>query len=315
MLSTPDTTDNLMYSITNDSGRFFFQLNDFYYNKDLYISIPYQIKETESDLIGEDKYAFEHNHDYNLTDPAISNQCEPFIKKCQTIASINKAYNIQSVRNEMESAKQSVNRYETGKPDYKVLLADFVPLKDFYEIVRETLPYVRLRKNKNNFEVEILDRENKIFMKNPAVFLNGMLINNIDNIISFGSDKIRRIETVCHTRVFGSMVFNGILSIFTSPNVIKNLFFDKHSLHLPPVSLINHSYYTSPDYSSPEKKINRDPDFRQLLYWNPSLDIQHNQNIHAEFYTSDSKGTYIIKVEGIASDGNPICCEAYFDVR
>ena len=111
------------------------------------------------------------------------------------------------------------------------------------------------------------------------------------------------------------MVFNGILSVFTSPDVKNNLFFDKHSLHIPPVSLINHSYYIRLDYSSPEKKINRDPDFRQLLYWNPSLDIPDNQNIPAEFYTSDSRGTYIIKVEGIASDGNPMSCEAYFDVR
>ena len=312
-LSTPDTTDNLMYSTTNESGRFFFQLNDFYYNKDLYISIPDQIKEPESDLILEDKYVF-HN-DHNLTDTTTFNQYVPFIKKCQTIASINRAYNIQPVRNVPGSARHSVSRSISGKPDYKILLADYVPLKDFYEIVRETLPYVRLRKNKNNYEVEILDRENKIFMKNPAVFLNGMLINNIDNMVSFGSDKIRRIETVCHTRVSGSMVFNGILSVFTSPDVKNNLFFDKHSMHLPPISLINHSYYTNPDYSDPEKKINRYPDFRQLLYWNPSLDLSGNQNIHAEFYTSDSKGTYIIKVEGIASDGNPMSCEANFDVR
>ena len=272
-----------------------------------------EIKENESDLIQEDKYAFHHDH--NLTDTIIPNQSIPFIKKCQTIASINKAYNIQQVRNETEQARQGINRYVCGKPDYKVFLVDFVPFKDFYEIVRETLPYVRLRKNKNHFEAEILDRENKIFMKNPAVFINGMLVNNIDNMISFGSDKIRRIETVCHTRVFGSMVFNGVISVFTSPNVKNNMFFDKHSLHLPPISIIDHSYYTSPDYSSPEKKINRNPDFRQLLYWNPSLDVTGNQNIPVEFYTSDSKGTYIIKVEGIASDGNPVSCETSFDVR
>ena len=93
------------------------------------------------------------------------------------------------------------------------------------------------------------------------------------------------------------------------------MFFDKHSLHLPPISPIDHSYSTNPDYSSPEKKIKRDPDFRQLLYWNPSIDIPGNQNIQAEFYTSDSKGTYIIKVEGIASNGDPMSCETYFDVR
>jgi hypothetical protein len=312
-LSTPDTTDNLMYSTTNESGRFFFQLNDFYYNKELYISIPDQIKETESELFQEEKYALPR--DLNLTDTIISNQSIPFIKKGQTIANINKAYNIQTVKNEKGPVRQGFYRNISGQSDYKILLADYVPLKDFFEIVRETLPYVRIRKNLNNYEAEILDRENKIFMKNPGIFLNGMLINNIDNMISFGSDKIRRIETVCHTRVFGSMVFNGIISVFTSPDVKNNVFFDKHSLQLPPIVLADHSSYANPDYSNPEKKISREPDFRQLLYWNPSLDIPGNKNIPVEFYTSDSKGTYIIKVEGIASDGNPVSGEAYFEVR
>jgi hypothetical protein len=316
-LSTPDTINNLMYSTTDESGRFFFQLDDFYYNKDLYISIPDQIKETEYHLIEEEKYAFnqDRDQDLNLADTIISSQTITFIKKYQTIAGINRAYKIQPVRRETGPARQGVNRYVSGTPDYKVFLADFVPLKDFNEIVKETLPYVRLRKNKNNYEAEILDRENKIFMKNPAVFINGMLVNNINNIIGFGSDKIRRIETVCHTRVFGSMVFNGAISVFTSPDVKNNLFFDRNSMHLPPVYITDHSYYNNMDYSNPEKKTERHPDFRQLLYWNPSLDVPGNQNIPVEFYTSDSRGTYIIKVEGIASDGNYISSEASFDVK
>jgi hypothetical protein len=312
-LSTPDTLDNLMYSTTNSSGRFFFQLNDFYYNKELYISIANQKTETESDLILENKFAFDHV--FKPSDTLISNQSVLFIKKCQTIANINNAYKIQPVKNEAGPAIRTLYRAVSCKPDYKVFLSDYVPFKDFNEIVKETLPYVRLRKNESNYEAEILDQENKIFMKNPGVFLNGMLINNINNIISFGSDKIRRIETVCHTRVFGSMVFNGILSIFTSPEVNNNIFFDKHSLHLPPITLLEHSQYAIPDYSAPEKRISRTPDFRQLLYWNPSLDITAKQNIPVGFYTSDSKGIYIIKVEGISSDGKPISSIAYFNVR
>jgi hypothetical protein len=109
--------------------------------------------------------------------------------------------------------------------------------------------------------------------------------------------------------------FNGIMSVFTSPDVRNDIFFDKGSLHLPPILLLNHSLYKIPEYSSYEKKASRDPDFRQLLYWNPSVDITASQLLQVEFYSSDTKGNYLIKIEGIASDGSPIDCEGFFEVK
>jgi hypothetical protein len=152
-------------------------------------------------------------------------------------------------------------------------------------------------------------------LKNPAIFLNGMLVNNINYIASFGSDKIHRIETICHKRIFGLMEFNGILSVFTSGDVNKDMLFDELTLHVPPVTLLNHSHYTIPEYSTREKLSSRKPDFRQLLYWNPSVEILGGQTRTIEFYTSDNTGEYIINIEGIASDGNPINSMAFFTVK
>lgn len=312
-LSTPDSVPNLKYSVTNASGKFYFQLDDFLYNKDLYISIPDHSKAKESTLTIDDKYALYHM--YNLTGSFISNQSKQFIKKSQTIADINKTYKNQFVKSEIDPNTRGIRRNVYYKTDYRVLLADYVPLNNFAEIVTETLPYIRLRKNVSTYEVEIVDSENKIFLKNPAIFLNGMLINNINYIVNFGSDKIRRIETICHRRVFGSMEFNGIMSVFTSPDVKNEIFFDQQSLHLLPVTLLNRSHYIIPEYSTHEKMVSHYPDFRQLLYWNPSVEIERGQPLSLEFYTSDDRGMYIINIEGIASDGTPISCNGYFDVR
>jgi hypothetical protein len=313
VLSTPDTLANLDYSITNAAGRFYFQLDDFYYNKDLYISVLFQSKESESTLVIDDKYTFSST--YLLPEPFLSDQLKLFIKKSQTIASINRTYKIQSVMNEDEPPDKAIRRNVYYEPDYRVLLADYVPLKNFAEITREILPYIRLRKYDGTSEVEIIDSENKIFLDNPAIFLNGMLVNNINYILSFGSDKIRRIETIGHKRIFGSLEFNGILSVFTSPDIYNAIFFNQHSLHLPPITLLKRSYFIIPEYSTYEKIASRNPDFRQLLYWNPSIEIKANQPVPIEFYTSDNKGSYEINVEGITSDGTPLSCKAYFNVR
>jgi hypothetical protein len=312
-LSTPDSVANLTYSTTDASGKYFFQLDELYYDKDLYISFYDPQKEAESAIIPDEKFV--SDRDYNLSNTIISDQTRQFIKKSQTIANINKAYKIQTVINEKKPVTMRPRGNVYGEPDFKVLLTDFVPLRNLEEIVRETLPYARLRKNASNYEIEILDHDNKIFMKNSAVFLNGMLVNNINSLINFGSDKIRKIETTCHSRVSGSIEFNGIMSVFTSPDVKNDIFFNKQSLHLPPVFLLNHSLYNIPEYSSYEKKESRNPDFRQLLYWKPSVDIFRDQPLTLDFFSSDTKGNYIIKIEGISSDGCPVSWEGYFDVR
>jgi hypothetical protein len=313
VLSTPDSIPNLLYSITNTTGRFFFQLNDFYYNKELYINIPDQNKEKKATFSLDDKYAL-HGEHASPTTP-LSDQSKQFIKKSQTIASINKTYKIQSVLNETEPASGIFRRNVYYEADHNVLLKDYVPLNNFSEIVREILPFIRLRKYDYGYEAEIVDPENKIYLKNPAVFLNGMLVNNINNVINLGSDKIHRIETITHRRIYGSIVFNGILSIVTTTDVGTDKLISPRSLHLMPITFQHHTQYLIPEYSTDKKKAGRNPDFRQLLYWNPSLEINGTVSMPVEFYTSDNKGNYMINVEGIAADGTPISCTAYFEVR
>jgi hypothetical protein len=312
-LSTPDTIANLKYSITDASGRFLFQLDDFYYNKELYITLPEQDIRTESTLILDNKYDFYPNSVQPGT--FMSDRLKKFINKSQTITTINKTCKIQSVSNSLETGLGGIRRILYYKPDYRVFLSDYVPLNNFNEIVREILPYVRLRKSNNIYEIDLIDSENKTHLKNPAIFINGVLGNNINNFINYGSDKIYMIETVCHKRVFGSLEFNGILSIRTSADVKNDIFFNQQSLHLPPVSFQNKYYYYTPEYSSREKIISRIPDFRQLLYWNPSVEINAGQLLPIEFYTSDNKGSYVIDVEGITSDGTPISYKEFFSVR
>jgi hypothetical protein len=47
------------------------------------------------------------------------------------------------------------------------------------------------------------------------------------------------------------------------------------------------------------------PDFRTLLYWNPSVKSGSSGKTTIEFYTSDLEGDFIINVQGIT--GNGLC--------
>jgi hypothetical protein len=53
-------------------------------------------------------------------------------------------------------------------------------------------------------------------------------------------------------------------------------------------------------------KNNRIPDFRNTLYWNPSVKPDKGGKARIEFWTSDMASTYEINIQGITSDGKPI---------
>jgi hypothetical protein len=73
--------------------------------------------------------------------------------------------------------------------------------------------------------------------------------------------------------------------------------------------------FVSPDYSSPEVRENRIPDYRNTLYWNPSVRPDNNGNAIVEFWSTDNKSDYIINIQGITNEGNAFSLQKTFKVK
>ena len=61
--------------------------------------------------------------------------------------------------------------------------------------------------------------------------------------------------------------------------------------------------FISPDYLLAAMKKSRIPDFRNTLYWNPSIKPDHDGKASVEFWSSDKKADYLINIQGITQDG------------
>jgi hypothetical protein len=312
-LSSPDSLANLLYSYTNSSGKYFFQLDRSYYNKELFVGILDWSGNPLSSIIMDDKYSLQ---DPVLVDaPGITGELRQFIAKSQIIASIRKAYEQKSDINEDAAPTEGMDKRVYYKPDYKIITSDYQPLHSFEEITRETLPTVRLKKTGNDIDFEVLNLENKVFMKHPALFINGMPVSNLDPIMNFGYDRIKWIEVVCHKRYYGSLELNGILAVFTTPDVKTEDLTGMRSHITESVTFQKPSLYNPPDFASPSQKRSRNPDFRQLLYWNPGLLVQGGKTLTIEFNTSDNTGSYVIQIRGVTSDGVKISNNETFLVQ
>ncbi len=60
----------------------------------------------------------------------------------------------------------------------------------------------------------------------------------------------------------------------------------------------------------------RIPDRRNLLYWNPDVQLSADKNTTISFYTSDNRGDYIVFIRGKNNnDNHEIYGRCYFSVK
>jgi hypothetical protein len=57
------------------------------------------------------------------------------------------------------------------------------------------------------------------------------------------------------------------------------------------------------------------PDFRNLLFWEPTIKIAGTESEEITFYTSDLPGKYIGVIQGISNNGDMIYTNFSFDVN
>jgi len=91
------------------------------------------------------------------------------------------------------------------------------------------------------------------------------------------------------------MKYYGIISIYSKNKDFAGLDLNKNSMFFTYelFSDGNQGY----DNSKPSENL-RIPDRRNLLYWNPDIKLTSEKKSAISFYTSDSKGEYIIYIRG-----------------
>ena len=97
-------------------------------------------------------------------------------------------------------------------------------------------------------------------------------------------------------------MYNGLVSYITYQGDLGGFQLD------PRVLLIEYEGLqlrgsSTPRHTTQEQQLSRLPDFRNLLYWSPTLKTQANGKATCSFYTSDQEGTYMMVVQGMSKAG------------
>lgn len=296
-LSTPDTLANLQVIETDTSGIFCMTQNRYYDGKNVVL----RMKESRSaTILPDNKFdipkSFVPSGFFNR--PAM----RAYLLRCADIVRVRKAYDLQEIADTTGDYAPSLHAPRVYyQPYHRIYPAAYTALPDFAEISRNLVPALRVRKSKNIYQADFLNPVTQgYFDTEPAIFLDGILIDDVNQIVGLGSDQITRIETFPVVRSFGSLFFQGILAVYSSHSAIEAISFKTPTARFKALQSEPH---TLPGNIHRDKKDIHEPDLRQVLLWKPDLTLKQGGEEHISCQASDLEGIYCVTATGITSGG------------
>jgi len=303
-LSTPSKTASLQYALTDTTGKFVFDFPIMEGISDLVIQPEKVIRNNTIKMessFSEVVYLFEGSGFSDRETPA-------YVPGMSAHYQVAKIYGTSYIGNTLQKtiALRETKRFY-GKPDIELVMDDYIKLPVMQEVFFELLPGIFMRKRKSEYEISIYNSaEDRIFDKPPGLFIDGVLINDPALIANLDPDLVEKIDVVKDAYFIGDYFFLGIINVITEAGDFSNVALPDHAIRLPYRVTEPVIVFLSPDYSAQESKQNRIPDFRNTLYWNPSVKPDTGNKISIEFCASDLPGDYILYIQGITAQGDKI---------
>ena len=298
---------------TNSEGRFFFSVAEGYDSEKSIVQL-YGDEATRRDfkiVMDEKDFHLSQGEPYFLK---LDKQLKDWLEERSVQLQVENAY--------FDVKKDSILKNKINSIFYDnlgtvFLLDDYTRFPTVRETFIEVITLAAIRGTGDNAKF-IVNNEydpNRIAKFNdidPLVLVDGIVIQNNEELINYNARDIESIRVVNEPYRCGPKIFSGIIAVETkNGNFVQNLSHDYlNEMELPP--LIKQKKYYRPDYSNKEVQA-RIPDYRIQLFWEPNVQFSGG-SYSTTFYTSDVSGTYEISIEGFSEEGKYYLVKSYFQI-
>ncbi len=314
LMCIPGKEALFQYARTDNEGNFSFNIHIDEGLKDL-IFMPDDISKNHKIII-ESSFSDQYIKSEVSVDSAGS-VIPQYISKLSVNQQVQKIYGINAVGNIMDLDIQPVKSSRFyGKPDIELVLADYISLPVMSEIFFELLPGVSLKKKKSTFEISITYRidDNQSYAT-PSLMIDGVIIRDPSLVANLDPEIVERIDVIRGKYLVGKYLFPGMVNVITKSGDFTCVSLPEYMIRLPYKIAEPARSFVSPDYSSEELKDSHLPDYRNTLYWNPSVKPGKDGKARTEFWSSDNKSKYIINIQGITQTGEPFSLQKTINVK
>lgn len=234
-----------------------------------------------------------------------------------------RALSERSIRNQVENAYFEVKKDSIAPnepwwlqfPNYGAfyLLDDYNRFPQMHEHFIEYIPMVVARKNKNRSKIKVLMENYMPEEYDPLILLDGVPVT-ASKILDFNPYKVKSIGVINNRIYLGSLVADGLLAFETFDHDLMKYPIGTNQVSFDYQGLEHQLQYTFPEYT-PDSNLDRIPDYREQLYWNPQITFTGDEDHSISFYTSDNTGDYVVEIDGYTASGEPVSIRRHFNVR
>ncbi|MDX9947578.1 MAG: hypothetical protein RBS38_09445 [Bacteroidales bacterium] len=191
-----------------------------------------------------------------------------------------------------------------GKPDIELIMEDYIKLPVMHEVFFELMPGVFMKEKKGVYEISLFDPvDNRPFEKPPLLFVDGVVVKDPGVIAGLDPELVEKIEAVKSRYFVGEYLFLGLVNVITKAGDFSNVPLPEQAVRLAYQAFGPVKAFSAPDYTDIIKKEGRIADFRNTLYWNPSVMTGNNGNASVRFWTSDFRSAFEVTIQGVSEKG------------
>ena len=191
-----------------------------------------------------------------------------------------------------------------GRATEHYRLDDYTRFPTLEDVMREYVPGVLVRKRKDGFHFLVTDRlRHLILRENPLTLLDGLPVFDLNQLLAFDPLKIKTLDVVDSRYLSGQEMFEGVVSFRTYKGDLAGYPLNSHALLEEYELLQAPREFYAPRYDTEALRRSRLPDLRNLLYWNPAVNLTANNPQTLDFFTSDQAGRYLVVTQGMTPDG------------
>jgi len=289
--------------LTNEKGRFFFDLSKSEGQYDIFISA--NSKENQSPLILVD-------NDFStksLSLPFVPiDLSEESLEKVITLifnSQMKSLFRTTTLEEKNKSFKSDSCFY--GKPEFVIRIEDYISMPTIKDYFSELIPQVGIRHEGKKTRLKVLGEYSDLALYDPLVLVDMVSIFDIDKIMALPPAKIDRIEVVTRPYLRGDIMFGGIVSIFSKNKDLAGIDLPSSGRFIT-YNMLSHGF----SQEMPNLQNDRIPSLSNCLYWNPKLKLIGSEPANITFNAPDCTGDYVAIVMGIDTSGKIKVADASF---
>jgi hypothetical protein len=314
LLSSPDKVATFQYARTDIKGNFSFRIPIDESIRDYIIQLDDATKKHKINI--ESSFSGKYLKSIVISD--LKGKSPPsYISEFSVNYQVNKIYETSFIGDQViPEIHSKIPKRFYGKPEIELIMADYIKLPVMEEVFFELLPGVSLKERKSVYEISLADPiTKKDYDKSPGLMIDGVIINDATIIANTDPETVERIDVVKEKYFIGNYMFYGVINMITKAGDFSSVTLPDYAIRIPYKVLDPVWLFSSPDYSVSGSKDNHIPDFRNTLYWNPSVKTDINGKAKLEFWTSDIISDYEINIQGVTSEGKFISVRKIISVE